>query len=54
MKIAALRATLVAVPYIEALRGERPGGYRTVIVEVKSDEGLSGVGECGMAGSSRR
>ena len=48
MKITDIRSTLIAVPYIEVLREERPGGYRTVIVEVETDAGLVGIGEGGL------
>lgn len=48
MKITDVRATLVAIPYIDVLREERPEGYQTVIVEVEANDGLVGIGECGM------
>ena len=39
MKITDVRATLVAIPYIDVLREERPEGYQTVIVEVEASDG---------------
>ena len=48
MKITDVRATLVAIPYIDVLREERPEGYQTDIVEVEASDGLVGIGECGM------